>query len=295
MTEVAALRVFVGASRAEWLPVRVLEYSASQTTRKPVRFEALFDLQVPTPRHRRNQPGTNFSLYRFAVPKLCDYAGRALYLDSDTIVFRDIHELGTLPFEDASVLVTAIADADHQDKAGSVMLLDCGRLAWRVEEIVQRMDEGKFTYDALMLDPSVIDGARIRAAIPPHWNSLDRYEPNQTALLHYTNMHTQPWVTRQSPLGHLWLSVLQRACQDGFIALDEIAREVAAGNVRPSLLEQVREGIVESRELPERIKGLDAGFVAPYRRLQKNKGLDRAYRRARRELRKLKSALGVKD
>ena len=65
----------------------------------------------PEPRARRNRARTPFSFAWFAIPELCGHAGRAIYLDSDMLVFGDINELESMPFSDAHVLCSRQSEA----------------------------------------------------------------------------------------------------------------------------------------------------------------------------------------
>jgi len=104
-------------------------------------------------------------------------------------------------------------------------------------------------------------------ALDPNWNCLERYERGRTALLHYTNMHTQPWVSTRNPLGYLWVRDLIEAVETGSIPRDYIAEHVQQQWVRPSLLHQIDEKLEDPLLLPAEARALDRGFVAPYRAL----------------------------
>ena len=135
------VRVYVGTDRSQLLAVAVLEHSIGRHTRRPVQVCPLIDLDLPEPRDIRQGSRTNFSFARFAIPELAGYAGKALYLDADMLVFRDIGELWDIPLEGRSVAIQeGVPDhaVSHQ-KAGapkarvkqcSVMLIDCARAAW---------------------------------------------------------------------------------------------------------------------------------------------------------------------
>src|SRR4029450_4845875 len=103
-----------------------------------------------------------------------------------------------------------------------------------------------------------------RACIGPAWNSLERYEEGTTALLHYTDMPTQPWVCAGHPLGHLWVRDLLEAVEEGFIAREEVEEHVKRGWARPTLLAQVDRGEVHADRLPARLRTADDEFVAPF-------------------------------
>lgn len=263
MTE--TVRIFVAATPAEWLPMRVLEFSIKENTHSDVDLRALytFDRQYGVPKERRNRPRTPFSFQRFLIPEICGFAGRAIYMDADMQVFKDIRGLWSVPLEGNSIQTVRPAD-DGRKGQFSVMLLDCAVLDWNIDEIVTSLDRGDLTYEQLMYDMRVAPS--IGKSISSNWNCLERFDQS-TCLLHYTDMDTQPWVSLGNPLGALWIQVLERAVKAGFISLTEVRREVDAGHVRPSLLNQLELGVVDAQQLPKSVKALDAGFVPPYKGL----------------------------
>ncbi len=180
------------------------------------------------------------------------------------LVFRDILALWRQPFGDAQVL-TVRADADaHRPAQSSVMLMDCSRLDWTVRDVVEALDQGRFDYDALLRDFAI---ARVRACLEPEWNALERHVPGRTALLHYTDMTLQPWVSWSNPLGRWWVAALRRALAEGAISRAFVDDCVARGDVRPSLLHQLDAGLDDGLRLPASARAADASFEAPYRAL----------------------------
>ena len=211
----------------------------------------MHDVPMPEPNDPRNRARTGFSFARFAIPALCGFAGRALYLDADMLVFADVAELWHMPFEGAKVIVQdeLTGTESRPAKAGSprrrrkqcsVMVLDCGALDWNVGRIVAGLD-GDYDYAALMNELCILAETEISHALPFHWNSLERYEHGKTRLLHYTDMGTQPWVSPENPLGYLWLGELKRMMAEGLVTPAELAAEVAAGHARPSLLAELQD------------------------------------------------------
>jgi hypothetical protein len=258
------IRVFVGAAPPQMLTVKVLEYSIRKHASMSVDVFPLFQapLQYPMPKDPANRPRTPFSFQRFVIPSLKGFRGRAIYVDSDMQVFRDIRELWTLPFDGADLLAAREPGDTGRRPQFSVMLLDCERLRWNLTEIVARLDSGDLDYEKLMYRMAV--AARIDAAIDPHWNSLERYEDGKTALLHYTDMNTQPWLSRANKLNYLWTRDLLEAIERGVITRDYVAAEVAAGHVRPSLLYQVDHGLEDTALLSKSARALDARFIPPH-------------------------------
>lgn len=266
------VRVYVGSQEAQMVPVKVLEYSIQKRTDLPVEVFPLHHagIEFPMPREVRNRPRTPFSFQRFFIPQLAGYRGRAVYLDSDMQVFRDIRELWSLPFDGADLLAAwELADSGRKPQF-SVMLLNCEALRWDLHEIVAALDRGELTYETLMYEMKV--ARNIRTAIDPTWNSLERFEAGKTSLLHYTDMTLQPWVSRDNPLGYLWVRELIDAVDSKFLGRDLVEAHVAEGYLRPSLLHQVDQRVEDIAELPESAVALDARFVPPYKRMGPHAG-----------------------
>jgi hypothetical protein len=259
------VRVYVGSQEAQMLAVKVLEFSIRERTEAEVLVHPLHQspVEFPTPKDVRNRPRTPFSFQRFYIPALKGFHGRAIYLDSDMQVFRDIMELWTLPFDGADVLAAREPGESGRRPQFSVMLLNCDELRWNLPDIVAALDRGEFTYETLMYDMAV--ARRVRAAIDPSWNSLERYEEGKTGLLHYTDMPTQPWVSIHNANGALWMRDLRRAVGTGFISREYIEEHVQKGFVRPSLSYQLDHDLDDARQLPPKARALDADFTPPYK------------------------------
>src|SRR5207237_9139533 len=95
----APIRIYVGATEAEMLAVKVLEYSIRKHASMSVEVFPLYQsgFEIPLPRDAQNQPRPPFSFQRFLIPALVGYRGRAIYLASNSLVFRDVRALLTLP------------------------------------------------------------------------------------------------------------------------------------------------------------------------------------------------------
>lgn len=261
------IRIFIASTPAEWLPARVLEFSIRETTQAAVAVAQLHTFLRPirTPIAVRNRPRTPFSFQRFLIPELCDQRGQAIYLDADMQVFCDVVKLWSFPMNGCDVQTVAEGETGRRGQF-SVMLLNCAELAWNVDAIVDSLDSGVLNYEQLMCEMRV--ASRIGRDIPPKWNSLEHYQAGETALVHYTDMNTQPWVSRSNPLGHLWVSCLRRAMAAGFVTRGDLEREVQDGHVRPSLLLQIDAGIDDPLALSRKQRASDRGFIPPYRSLR---------------------------
>jgi hypothetical protein len=241
---VEPMRVFIGVDDTQRIAARVLEHSLRRHASRPVVVEHLDQPPRRLPREKRNQPRTPFSFNRFRIPELAGFRGPALYLDSDMLVFGDVAEVFDLEFGDAQVLCTrqdepppgwATHSGFRPGRQFSVMLIDCERAHWDVDEIVDRLDAGALTYEQLMFDLAIVPSDEIEESIPPEWNHLERYEPGKTRLLHYTNVPTQPWRVATNPLGALWMDEYQRAVAASAVSVDEVAEAIARRWARKEL------------------------------------------------------------
>ena len=242
--------IYVGADRSQLLAVAVLEHSIRRHTRRPVQVRPLIDLDLPEPRDVRQGSRTNFSFARFAIPELAGYQGKALYLDADMLVFRDIGALWDLPLDGASVAVQealpehAVAHAKagapaKRVKQCSVMLIDCARADWDVHRIVGGLD-GRYTYEELMHQLCILPESEVRYSVPFAWNSLEHHDP-ETRLIHYTDMDTQPWVNALNRNGPLWIQEVRLMMDTGALTPTELQTEIDLGYFRPSLLAELKE------------------------------------------------------
>lgn len=240
MTTIEPIRIFVGADRSQWLATQVLEYSIKRRSSIPVTVTSMAELELPRPKSKNNQPRTGFSFARFAIPALAHYEGRALYVDADMLVLRDIAELWSMKMNGHLVQIQG-GDEERRGerpKQCSVMILDCARLNWKIDEIVAGLD-GQYNYADLMYQLCILPEGAIGYDIPFAWNSLEYYD-NTTGLIHYTDMLRQPWVVLNNPNRAVWTAELRDMLAEGKITEAEIAREIELGYARPSLLPEIK-------------------------------------------------------
>ncbi|WP_020408820.1 glycosyltransferase [Hahella ganghwensis] len=262
-------RIFIACTESEWLPAEVLKYSIEKHSSRPVVVELIYKKidRLPIPVKPRNRPRTPFSFQRFVIPSLCDYKGRAIYLDADMMVFQDIADVYDMDMGGADVL--AVKEGDSQRRGQfSVMLIDCVKCQWSVESIVRQLDNGDFGYEDLMYDLCIAE--KVGRIIHQRWNSLEYYQRGETALLHFTDMNTQPWTTRKNPLEQLWIDVLLAAIKGHHIQLEDVKREITLGHIRPSLLAQLLAEL-NGTDLPSDIDSLDKKFVPPFKLISGSK------------------------
>lgn len=250
---VEPIRVFVGADDSQMVAGRVLEHSIRQHTRHPVEVFFMCNMPVPHPKHAKNRPGTGFSFNRFLIPKLAGYRGKAIYLDADMLVCDDIEKLWNLPLAGKKVLCSAqtatpagweegrnnCLGEDRHWTSGrqlSVMLMDCERLDWDVEEIIRGLDEDRYTYTDLMARLRILDEDDVSDTIPSEWNCLEWYDEDRSCLVHFTVVPTQPWKNDRNALGTLWTAAFVDAVRAGAVSMELVTDAVDRQAIKPSLL-----------------------------------------------------------
>ena len=251
------IKIFVGTQKEQMLALKVLEYSLRKHASAPVEVIPLYEavaaagIKIPTPKNSQNRPQTPFSFQRFAIPALNNYQGRAIYLDSDMQVFKDIKELWEWDFAGADLLSVHEPENSGRKPQFSVMVLNCEQLGWDVEKLVNNLDAGKWTYQEFILE--MAPAQKIANVLPTYWNELEGYQESKTALTHYTDMPIQPWLSTENKLGWLWCQELFAAIADNFISKSFVAQEVKRGWIRPSLLYQLEHKIINPQDLPTEI------------------------------------------
>lgn len=271
MSEPDPIRVFCGGDRSQQLPFEVFAHSVARHTARPVQVRTIDNALAPIPADPRFKPYTEFSFARFVIPALCGYRGRAIYMDSDMLVSADIGEMWDTQMEGAAIAIErgSRAQADR-GKHAAVMLLDCAKLDWKVEEIVAGLGT-RYAYKALMQIDPLLQPGQMRELLAAGWNELDHFEPGRTRNIHYTKILTQPWVHAAHPHGRRWVDEVALMLREGALTAQHLREEVELGYVRPSLLVELGlEGEHAPASVdPQLLLAYDnaAGFV-PHRKLQ---------------------------
>lgn len=127
---------------------------------------------------------TNFSCYRWAIPELCNFQGRAIYLDVDQLVLKDIRQMWELDLQNKAVLTIKPEKTD-------VMIMDCSKFkdSWW-PRLAEMKPSGKSQRHYRIL----VQNRGLIGQMSEIYNNLDGDGfSEETRLIHYTKMSTQPW------------------------------------------------------------------------------------------------------
>ena len=281
------IRVFIGTDPSQLGAAEVLRQMILETSSLPVQVETMEKLYIPSPLDVRQSQRTGFSFARWAIPELCDFKGRALYIDADMMVFSDIKELWEMPLNGVTIAIVDGRDTSYcSDKAKgnknetSVMVLDCGKADWTLASLIAGLD-GQYQYKDMMTDLCFLNEESILRSVPRRWNSMD-YWDETVSLLHYTNVPTQPWVATTNSFGHVWVNHVKRLINEGKISASFIEAQISKGYFRPSLMKELQGNTCTdpASAYAQELNTIDraAGFVAHREQMAYTKQRDRAIR-----------------
>lgn len=130
---------------------------------------------------------TGFTCYRWAVPELAKFEGRALYMDTDVMLLRDPSPIFDWPMEGHALL-------SRKPDMG-VALFDCERFQapeWPSVDAMRRAHhDGRGCHMAML---GQIAGRLGHGMLPAGAVSLDGDgDPRSATFLHFTSLWSQPW------------------------------------------------------------------------------------------------------
>jgi hypothetical protein len=163
--------VYIGYDPRQPVAYNICQYSVVKNASKPVSITPLILGQLPIKRRGL----TEFTYSRYLVPYLCDFKGKALFMDPDMIVTGDICEL----IDMADPIHGAVHMMKHQPRFEwpSVMLFNNQKCRKLTPEHID--DEANQLYDLAWAD-NVAD-------IPDEWNYAVGYSQcDAPKLWHYT-------------------------------------------------------------------------------------------------------------
>ena len=209
------VRIFIGTEPAQHRAERVLLWSILKQRDSLRRYEIY--LMKDLKGFNRESWKTGFTAYRYGIPEMAGFKGRAIYNDVDQIYLADPGQLYDLDMQGKGVLAVESRDT-------SVMLMDCGLLAglWTIADINA---ESQAKIHTPMLKK--VRAVALIDDLPGQWNSRDHeYNEKTSCLLHYTILHTQPWRPfpaelryHENALSSLWFDLESEADREGFAPL----------------------------------------------------------------------------
>ncbi|MDR0236819.1 glycosyltransferase [Acinetobacter sp.] len=193
------IKIFVGCdpNNCDLEQMMVLDYSIRKNTQYPVEItwmQLSHDINSPWYSDQETGQGwstakwaTPFSGFRWAIPELCDFKGRAIYMDADVIVLTDIAELWNTPFDQDAMVIA-------KGKKSTARLCTC---VWNCEEAKKYLpplqqfkadpDGHKKLMKLIQEKPQLVQN------YTSSYNCIDGEELSigEIKILHYSDMGTQ--------------------------------------------------------------------------------------------------------
>jgi lipopolysaccharide biosynthesis glycosyltransferase len=251
------IRLFIGSGEASAIERKVLQYSIRKNTPGDVEInvfngthDALEKNDEPPVRinmslRAKYRNFTEFSNYRFLIPSLCNFQGRAIFIDSDTICLTDIGQLFNMDMKGNDILAKKGYETTGPGRWGlSVMLIDCAKAKFNLEQYLDDVEAGKYTYtDFHQLSPDFMKYHPFKVGeLDKKWNDFDNLDPN-TKVIHYTNLYSQPWKAPGHKYGEIWFQYFREAREKGFVTDKDIETAILRSYVRKDLANATNSGL----------------------------------------------------
>lgn len=249
MTKSSPVRVFIGSGEASLLERKTLIHSLRKNSRRELDIYVFNGTHNAVERNNdepilaplslklKYRNFTEFSNYRFLIPEICGHEGRAIWLDSDMVCLRDIGELFDRPMEGCQFLAKTEAYQGTGSWGLSVMLIDCKQCRFDLESYFREIDQGLYTSSDLhqMTQAFLTHHPFQIGKLDPRWNEFDCFD-DQTRLIHFTNLKSQPWKFPGHPYGELWFQYFRDAISAGVVTERDIEVSKMRAYVRQDVL-----------------------------------------------------------
>ena len=212
-SEKSPVRIYVGTESAQFRAERAFVWSIARV-RDPARHYEIH-LMKDFAGFERRLWLTGFTNYRFVIPELAGGEGRAIYNDTDQIYLKD----PALLF-DADMAGHGVLSINDHDT--SVMLIDCEKMVSLWNGDTARNTRNRVLEERMRAVPG------LWGEVSGIWNARDaEYQPGESAVVHYTTIHTQPWrpfpqdyVYQSNPATAVWLDIEAEADAAGYQLFD---------------------------------------------------------------------------
>ena len=219
---------------------RPLEIYVFNGTHDTIERDNESPVRVNMPLEIKYRNYTEFSNYRWFIPKLCNFEGRAIWMDSDMVCLEDIAQFFDTEMGDNALLAkpAAYGETDQKKWGLSMILIDCAKCQFAPEHYFQEISDGKYTYtDLHQMTPAFLEYHPFKiGTISPGWNDFDQLT-EKTKLIHYTDLFRQPWKAQGHPFGKLWFQYFHEAIEAGELTKEDVEKTRTRFYVRPNIWE----------------------------------------------------------
>jgi lipopolysaccharide biosynthesis glycosyltransferase len=249
MSNENTVRVFIGSGEASLLERKTLIHSLKKHSKRELEIyifngthnsiesEGRPPVLANMSLNVKYRNYTEFSNYRWLIPEICQYQGKAIFLDSDMVCLSDIGNFFDAPMNGCDMLAKPEAYKGNAAWGMSAVLFDCSKCRFDLESIFAEVDRGLFTNtDFQQMSPKFLAAHPFKLGpIDPNWNSFDHFDAD-TKLIHYTNLRTQPWKFPGHAHESLWFKYFNEARATGVITQQDIDKTLSRAYARQDIL-----------------------------------------------------------
>ncbi len=213
------LRVFIGYDERESIAASVLAYSIHQRASCPVSITFLDHRQIPAYKRDKDPlASTSFTYSRFLVPYLCNYEGKAIFIDCDMLCLGDMAGFLAYPQGDKAVSVVkhnyqpknttkflgAVQTQYPRKLWSALMVFDNEKCKALTPEYVNSATGAGLHRFQWLSDDQI-------GEIPEAWQWIPNHSPGSPKIVHYTE--GGPWFDEYAnePYAQEWFDELHKA------------------------------------------------------------------------------------
>jgi len=154
------------------------------------------------------------------------------------VCLHDIGDLLDLEMKGFDMMAKAEAHKERGDQfwGMSAVLFNCASSKFDINLFADEIEKNEYGFkDLHMITPKFLEKHPYRLGeIDPNWNSFDYYDDN-TKLIHYTDLFTQPWKYAHHKYGDIWFEYFEEARNAGLITQKDIERSISRSYMRPDI------------------------------------------------------------
>ncbi len=227
-------RVYINADESQALAAKVLARGIRDHATTPIAITVLENPTLPRVRDPKCWPRDARALTRFLVPEMAGFEGLALFLEADMLVRGDVTELQSLALDGCQAAV--LKNPESTGYEPSLQVINCQRADWRIEQIVQGLDDGRYTSDQLIGSlANVTDSTEVVEHIPLAWQPICNQPSAAAKVLRFRDPKHQPWKQEFGSCS-AWDETYRRAIAKGNVTVDDVYDAIEDGYVDESLL-----------------------------------------------------------
>lgn len=192
------IHIFIGTNRQCAENLMALEYSIHKNVSPPFKIHYMapsLDSNSPWGGWDMRSWSTPFTGFRWLIPEVCGFEGRAIYQDDDQLVLHDLRELWTMKLNGKTCAMKLHLGVEPRP---CVMLWDNARAKQFMIPIGRYKSNPNLNVNMVGRMKNTFFNPAISAWYDPKWNCFDgeNLAIEDIGICHYTDMSTNPGIKK---------------------------------------------------------------------------------------------------